>query len=96
MIRRPPRSTRKESSAASDVYKRQVAPWGIAYQPPATARAVLVNSTEGMVCTGAMMEEIDLEPGELLLFSQGGARIYLKNTGEVVINGQVFAAEGGE
>ena len=24
MIRRPPRSTRKESSAASDVYKRQV------------------------------------------------------------------------
>ena len=28
MIRRPPRSTRKESSAASDVYKRQVnSPW---------------------------------------------------------------------
>ena len=24
MIRRPPRSTRKESSAASDVYKRQI------------------------------------------------------------------------
>ena len=73
-----------------------VAPWGIAYQPPAAAKAVLVNSTEGMVCTGAMMEGMDLEPGELLLFSQGGARIYLKNTGEVVINGQVFAAEGVE
>ena len=27
MIRRPPRSTRKESSAASDVYKRQVYKW---------------------------------------------------------------------
>ena len=27
MIRRPPRSTRKESSAASDVYKRQVEAW---------------------------------------------------------------------
>ena len=27
MIRRPPRSTRKESSAASDVYKRQVIAW---------------------------------------------------------------------
>ncbi|WP_460366201.1 hypothetical protein, partial [Staphylococcus aureus] len=26
MIRRPPRSTRKESSAASDVYKRQRLP----------------------------------------------------------------------
>ena len=27
MIRRPPRSTRKESSAASDVYKRQEREW---------------------------------------------------------------------
>ena len=27
MIRRPPRSTRKESSAASDVYKRQDYQW---------------------------------------------------------------------
>ena len=27
MIRRPPRSTRKESSAASDVYKRQGLAW---------------------------------------------------------------------
>ena len=27
MIRRPPRSTRKESSAASDVYKRQYQTW---------------------------------------------------------------------
>ena len=29
MIRRPPRSTRKESSAASDVYKRQVLVGGV-------------------------------------------------------------------
>ena len=29
MIRRPPRSTRKESSAASDVYKRQIKEYGI-------------------------------------------------------------------
>ena len=29
MIRRPPRSTRKESSAASDVYKRQGKPKGV-------------------------------------------------------------------
>ena len=72
------------------------APGGIADMPPDAARAVLVNSTEGMVCAGAVVEETALEPGELLLFSQGGARIYLKNSGEVVINGQVFAAEEGE
>eukprot|EP00826_Nyctotherus_ovalis_P033804 TRINITY_DN2756_c0_g1_i10.p1 TRINITY_DN2756_c0_g1~~TRINITY_DN2756_c0_g1_i10.p1 ORF type:complete len:124 (+),score=30.64 TRINITY_DN2756_c0_g1_i10:25-372(+) len=32
MIRRPPRSTRKESSAASDVYKRQ--PLDYPFKPP--------------------------------------------------------------
>ncbi len=69
------------------------APWGIAYLPPDAARAVLVDSTEGMVCTGTVVEEANLEPGELLLFSQGGAHIHLKNNGEVVINGQVFAAQ---
>ena len=63
---------------------------------PGCGAGLLVNSTEGMVCAGAVVEETALEPGELLLFSQGGARIYLKNSGEVVINGQVFAAEEGE
>ena len=29
MLRRPPRSTQSRSSAASDVYKRQVAKWWI-------------------------------------------------------------------
>ncbi|WP_460366025.1 hypothetical protein [Staphylococcus aureus] len=38
MIRRPPRSTRKESSAASDVYKRQ------AWSAIATAVLSLVGS----------------------------------------------------
>lgn len=69
------------------------APWGVAYLPPDAAKAILVNSTEGLVCAGAVVDTAELEPGELLLFSQGGARIQLKNSGEVVINGQVFAAE---
>eukprot|EP00826_Nyctotherus_ovalis_P065198 TRINITY_DN957_c0_g1_i8.p1 TRINITY_DN957_c0_g1~~TRINITY_DN957_c0_g1_i8.p1 ORF type:complete len:102 (+),score=44.38 TRINITY_DN957_c0_g1_i8:29-307(+) len=38
MLRRPPRSTRKESSAASDVYKRQV--HGYAYIEFEEAEAV--------------------------------------------------------
>lgn len=40
--------------------------------PPDAARAVLVNSTEGMVCAGAVVEETALEPGELLLVLPGG------------------------
>ena len=39
MIRRPPRSTRKESSAASDVYKRQAEEAPAAEAPAAEAPA---------------------------------------------------------
>ncbi|MCI9552842.1 MAG: hypothetical protein HFE94_04825, partial [Acutalibacter sp.] len=32
-----------------------------------------------------------LEEGEVRLYSAGGAEILLKNNGQVVVNGQVFA-----
>lgn len=69
------------------------APWGIASQPPNSAYAVVVNTGSGPACVGTLTENNGLEPGELMLFSAGGAEIYLKNSGEVVINGQVFAAK---
>ena len=46
------------------------------------------------VCLGAVLEESGVQPGELKLFSSGGAEIYLKNNGDVVINGQTFAKQG--
>ena len=59
------------------------------------ARAVILGGAENPVCAGTIVEAGGLEPGELLLFSAGGARICLKNSGEVVINGQTFSAAGG-
>lgn len=70
------------------------APWGVACLPPSGASAVIVGGAENPVCVGTIVEAQNLQPGELMLFSAGGARIYLKNSGEVVINGQTFAAEG--
>ncbi len=69
------------------------APWGVAYQPPNTARAVVVSTRQGNVCLGVLPDGKELQAGELMLYSLGGAEIYLKNSGEVVINGQVFAAK---
>ena len=69
------------------------APWGIAYMPPNTAQAVVVGTNAGNACIGTLIESRGLDSGELMLFSAGGACIYLKNSGEVVINGQVFAAK---
>lgn len=71
-------------------------PWGVAWAPPNAASAVVVSTTDGgRACLGAVAEDRGLAPGELKLFSSGGAEIYLKNSGEVVINGKVFEAGGG-
>lgn len=69
-------------------------PWGIAYQPPNAARAVIVSTSAGDACIGTLAEDRGLAPGELLLYSSGGAELYLKNNGDIVINGQVFHKEG--
>lgn len=71
------------------------ASWGIACEPPVSAQAVLIQTQSGTACIGVIGEKKGLQPGELLLYSSGGAEIYLKNSGEVVINGQVFAAKRG-
>ncbi len=65
-------------------------PWGITYLPPKGTKVLVLESSETILCTGAVMDTTGLAAGELKLTSVGGACIYLKNNGEVVINGQVF------
>src|SRR5450756_1954152 len=48
MIRRPPRSTQSRSSAASDVYKRQVFPDAVAMVATIALDAVIIASPEHM------------------------------------------------
>lgn len=68
------------------------APWGIASLPPEQAQAVILpGGPEDGIFLGTVSETGGLEAGELRLRSAGGAEIYLKKNGDVVINGQVFA-----
>ena len=66
MIRRPPRSTRKESSAASDVYKRQVTTGASSDIEQATQRARAMVMQAGLskelgpVAYGSNEEEVFL------------------------------------
>lgn len=69
-------------------------PWGIAYQPPNASQAIIVSTSAGDTCIGTLAQDRGIEPGELMLFSSGGAEIYLKNNGDIEINGQVFQARG--
>lgn len=69
------------------------APYGITWLPPEGKVAVVLSrGGDGQtdICIGTRLETAEIEPGELLLRSSGGATIHLKNTGEVVINGQTF------
>lgn len=66
-----------------------IAPAGIAYVPVAGAPTVVMEGAGGAVCLGiAVTPQEELEPGELMLYSAGGASIVLKNSGKVLINGR--------
>ncbi len=66
-----------------------VAPYGISCVPPVGAQAVLVHTSAQDACVGVVCEETtQLQPGELMLRSAGGASILLKNDGKVYINGK--------
>lgn len=68
-----------------------VAPYGIAYVPPAGEGAVLVPTDSGEACVGVVAPKVqNLKAGELMLYSAGGAFIVLKNDGTVNINGTVY------
>ncbi len=64
-----------------------VAPYGISYAPPSGEDSVVINAGGNDVCLGTVAAKANLEPGELMLTSLGGASIVLKNDGGVYING---------
>lgn len=65
-----------------------VAPYGVVSVPPAGESSVVIPVSSGDVCAGVIAPEKELSPGELMLYSAGGASIVLKNDGGVYINGK--------
>lgn len=67
------------------------APYGICWVPPEGEQAVMVHTNAGDLCVGVVTyANEELEPGELMLCSEGGASIVLKNNGDVLINGKKY------
>lgn len=66
-----------------------ITPAGIACVPVSGASTVVMDSAGGAVCLGVIAAPPEpLEPGEVMLYSAGGASIVLKNSGKVLINGR--------
>lgn len=62
-------------------------PFGIAYNPPAGEKAAVISAGDSFACLGTISHDKNLNPGEIMLYSSGGASIVLKNDGRVLING---------
>lgn len=67
-----------------------VVPFGIAYVPIAGTKAAVTKLNGDYICFGTSATSQALEPGELMLYSAGGASIVLKNDGTVLINGKMI------
>lgn len=67
-----------------------VAPYGIAYVPPSGEKSIVLPTNNGNMCVGIVAPLNDLKPGEIMLYSAGGASLILKNDGAVYINGKEY------
>ncbi len=71
---------------------RCVAPFGIASVMPDGVQAVILPIGGESVAIGALAQNLsELSPGEVMLYSAGGARLILKNDGSIIANGRVIA-----
>ncbi len=90
----------EEISVLTDMERRAptvTVPYGFASAMPQGEEVVMLP--ESTVCLGSVNRAEGLQPGEVRLFSAGGAQILLRADGAVVINGQVFeraAVEDGD
>lgn len=69
-----------------------VAPSGMICIPQADEDAVVVSTDSGQMCIGVRIPSngFGLESGEVGLYSAGGATVFLKNDGRVLINGKEY------
>ncbi len=64
-----------------------ISPYGITSMPEVGSKVVMTKVEDEFLLTGSLQDDAYLEPGELMLYSAGGASIVLKNNGKVLING---------
>lgn len=70
-------------------------PAGMVSIPCQGAQVLLIPCAGETVCAGVRTEDTQgLLPGEIRLFSAGGASLTLKNSGEIELNGAAVAKDG--
>lgn len=79
------------SGTKTHPYLPCIAPFGVASIIPSGNQTVLIPLGTGNVALGIIQPQTDdLEPGEIMLYSSGGAKLVLKNDGSILANGKVI------
>ncbi len=85
-------------SAGESREVRLIAPYGVIWLPPVGTVAEIIKNwgrDKHAVAIGVISEDKGISPGECLLYSQGGAKIYMKNDGSVILNDSVQITKDG-
>ena len=69
---------------------RSCMPYGYFSCTPVGEQAIVLPLDDGEIGIGVVAKSKELEEGEVMLCSKGGASIVLKNDGRVLINGKEF------
>ncbi|MEE0931361.1 MAG: hypothetical protein UIM53_10200 [Acutalibacteraceae bacterium] len=72
------------------VNAQMVAPYGVAFVVPNGEKTVMLPVGNTTVCLGTVQQAKNLQQGEVMLYSSGGASVVLKNDGRVLINGKEY------
>lgn len=89
----------EEYVVGSCEYRRlqQCAPYGIYTKPPKGTPVLVLNSRGSEVCLGAVSDSVEeeeqLQEGEILIRSAGGASIRLCRDGRLLLNGKEWKQE---
>lgn len=70
-----------------------ITPYGMSYVIPLNKSVCVLPTDNGNIAIGTFNKNNNLEAGEVMFYSMGGAKIILKNDGSVIINNTVIPAE---
>lgn len=70
------------------------APYGFKSKAPVGEQALIMPSSDGQAVVGFLNDSSDIKSGEIVIKSQGGATIVLKNDGTIMLNSMVITKDG--
>ncbi len=87
-------STLSAKTSSEHIGISVIAPYGVTSIPPSGEDVCVLPVGQKSYCIGTVCKNYNLEEGEIMLSSKGGATLVLKNDGRILANG-IDISKGG-